>query len=164
MKYVLLLCLIILFGLIGYGVALFFLERKRFFFELKKFLVKLKVDINFLSKRLPIILNESQNFNDKNIRIMLSNYKLYIMPNKSENLEDMFKQITILTYEEKESIFAFFKGLGMIDVYEQTKNLESFMGVVENYYDCANSEAKKFSSLFIKLGIIVGSFIALILL
>ena len=74
MKYALLVGLIALFGLLGFGVSSSYIERKKFFFEFDKFIKNLASNISFYSKKLTDILGEFKPNVGKNLSNLISNF------------------------------------------------------------------------------------------
>lgn len=165
MKIMLSIVLIILFGLIGFGIAGFYISRKKFFFSLNSFIDSFKLDINFSSKKLLNIIDECLlSVNDRYMKLLLQNYKKLVIGGFLIDKTALFKDIGILNEQEKESIFQFFCRLGRIDVINQNENLMHFKSACHEYYNNSKDESVKYSSLYTKLGIIFGAFVALIVI
>lgn len=163
MKIVLVVGIIILFGFIGFSISKHYKERKRFFFEFNNFLLTLKTDINFSSKKLEQIL-ETNSWQCQDIKKLISNYRKMLNFNVGISEDELFTGISILNKQERESIFLFFKSLGKVDIYNQIEIIESFNKSCAEYYRLANDECKKYCGLYTKLGIIIGSFVALMII
>ena len=164
MKIVLCLAVIFLFGLIGFGIAGSYMERKKFFFSFNNFLELIKSDINFSSKKIGQIIDETILIcRDKNFLQLLKNYKNEIKNNLQIEKENLFFNINILSEQEKESIYLFFKRLGRVDISSQTESINQIKNKCDEYYKQAQDEYKKYGSLYTKLGIVFGAFVALII-
>ena len=161
------LCFVVigLCGFIGYGVSNYYIQRKKFFFSNSNFLNTLKTDISFSAKKLEKIIKENfllQNL-CKNYKIMLQNFLNCLEQNEQLEKENLFKGITILSEQEKESIYCFFKKLGKLDSLSQIEEIDKVFNVNNGYYEQAKDDSKKYSTLYIKLGIIIGAFVALMI-
>ena len=162
MKAILLVLIISMFGVIGFGVAGSYFERKRFFFNLLEFLKQTKSLVGFSSTKLTEILNKQSYYGDKHFKRLIKNYMSVLNDNLNISLDNLFYDITILTNEEKQDIFSFFKGLGMYDQTTQIKQIELLESKCKHYFETANEDAKKYGELYSKLGLIVGAFVALV--
>ena len=161
----LVICVIIvgLCALIGYGISISYTQRKKFFFELSNFLNSIKVDIQFSSKKLDLIITNSLNiYMQKDFVRILKNYQKTLTVGRIEK-GSIFDQINILTDQEKETIFQFLLKLGKTNSDSQIESINKTHSVCMGYYEYAKDESKKYGSLYIKLGVIVGSFIAIII-
>ena len=123
----------------------------------------LKHERNFSEKNLIQIL-QNLNVSSGEFRVLIKNY--YSTFNRNEKLtkDILFKNISILTSQEQECIFTFFNSLGKLDVFNQVSAIDNFICVNDEYYKAAKEESSKYGSLYTKLGIIIGSFIALIII
>ena len=107
-KIILCFFIICLCGLIGYGMSNYYLQRKKFFQSLNNFFSSLKTDIGFSSKNLQdiIIFNKNNSNYSVVLRKLLSNFN-EIIQNENTTQEHLFKDIYILTIDEKEFLFFF---------------------------------------------------------
>lgn len=155
---------IVFCGVIGYGVSNFYILRKKFFFCFNHFLICLKSDISFNAYNLVDIIskNINQNYQSKEFKILLESYK-YNLQGKLVK-EAFFKDIKILTAEEQDGIFNFFNALGKTDIKMQLEEIEKVLEANNLYYIDAKEESKKYSSLYTKLGVIIGAFIAVLII
>jgi len=158
------LCVTLVFGFayIGYCISTTYILRKKFFFALNNFLNNLKVDVNFSLKKLENIL-ETTSSNSKEFNCLIENYKLSLNCATLQK-EELFKNITILNADEKESIFLFFKSLGKTDVLNQVAIIDGTLEINKSYLNKANEEGKKYSTLYTKLGIMLGALVALLII
>lgn len=163
-----LLCFAIVFicGFMGYGISKCYLQRKKFFFCLSNFLITLKTDISFGAKSLTTIVENGINHSNSNseFKLLLENY-LKILNNLDKvEMDNLFKGIMFLTVQERESILMFFQNLGKIDSYSQIEEINKFFITSENYYITAKDDSKKYGSLYIKLGVIIGAFVSILII
>ena len=101
---------------------------------------------------------------DINYKKLIKNYSLMLCSDKGFSVNELFEGISILTAQEKEDIGLFFKGLGTFDLTTQIEQIDGFYLHCNNYLQLASEDAKKYGALYSKLGIIVGAFIALIIM
>ncbi len=163
MKVILCIGVIIVCAYIGYSISKTYIMRKKFFFCLSSFLSQVRREINFSSRKLEEFLCNCD-ANSKEFNMLVSNYKKLLLLGESINEKTLFADILILSQQEKDCILDFFKSLGKLDVYNQVNTIDNFNKVIQDYYTAAMEESKKYSTLYIKLGIIVGAFIALIII
>ena len=164
MKIVLCIILVVLFGGIGYGISSNYIKRKRFFFELNNFLIFLKTEISFSQTKLETIINNfKQRACSKDLIILLDNYLISLSRNLLTK-DNLFQKTSILSEQEKESIYLFFNGLGKIDVFNQIDVIEKFINTSAEYLNIAKEESSKYSALYTKLGIIIGAFLSLVII
>lgn len=155
--------LVILFGMLGFGFAGYFIIRKKFFNSLSSFLTEVKTNVNFNSKRITEILNNNSN-NNKNLCKLLENYSICLADTEGVSKEILFDGIKFLTEQEKESIFVFFSSFGKVDVFNQVEQIDCFINSVAEYYESSKKQCDKNCLLYTKLGILFGLFVALIII
>ncbi len=164
MKIVLCIVLIVLFGIVGFGISKVYLKRKRFFYDFSAFLISLKSEIGFSQTKLePLINNLTKNTTSAEFHTLLNSYKL-LFKNIDFSKMELFRNISILTEQEMDSIYKFFKELGRHDVYNQMEIIGKFENSFINFYKSASEDAKKYSSLYTKLGIVLGMMFVLIII
>lgn len=163
LKTILIIVLILLISCIGYGFSYYYIQRKKFFDSLVFFIQNMKNDINFSQDKLIEIIDRNLNVvTNKDLNTLLCNYKNLIISNIDKR--KLFCNINFLKENEKEIIFIFFKGLGKTDVFNQIELLDKFSNKLTEFYSNATHESKKYSSLYLKLGILFGLFVAIILI
>ena len=163
MKVILCIGVIVICAYIGYSISKTYIVRKKFFFCLSSFLSQVRREINFNSKKLEELLCGC-NMNSKEFSTMVLNYKKLLLLGEDINKKNLFADMLILSQQEKDCILDFFKSLGKLDVYNQVNTIDNFYNIIQDYYTTAKEESAKYSTLYIKLGIIVGAFIALIII
>lgn len=161
-----LLCLIIAGATyIGYGLSSYYRKRFRFFKDCTSFASKLIVDINFSKTNLKEIINSNLNSYAGEFKHILNGYLNYLSSEAvliSETL--LFKKNTFLNDEEKQTLFLFFKSLGRYDAENQIKEIQNFTAKFQDLQKTAELESKKYSALYIKLGLMLGILVAIILI
>lgn len=157
--------IILICGFIGFSLSKYYINRKKYFTELSLFLNSLSLDINFTQEKLiPIIEKNINNINLPELKLTVSNY-LSLLKNKKDIEKDLvFTGVTILKNNEKEYLYTFFKGLGRFDCNNQLKEFEKYSKVIDTSIAETTKDSSKYASLYTKLGIIFGLFLALILL
>lgn len=165
-RVILCLAIIVLCGAVGYGVSGYYIQRKKFFFSYELFLNELKSDIGFGAKKLDEIVYSAINRAgiSKDLKTLLNNFMLVIKNGESLNKENLFKTINILNEQERESILSFFKKLGKVDSFSQLEDINKMFVVNGAYLSEAKEDSKKYGTLYIKLGVIIGAFISLLIL
>ena len=149
----------------GFALSKYYINRKKFFVELNLFLNSMNLDISFNQEKLEILLEKNiQSINLKELKTLINNYLSCLKQKQSVEGEKLFDGITLLKKGEKEYLLNFFKGLGRFDCENQAKEFEKYFKVIESSIEETSKEAYKYSSLYIKLGIIFGLFLSLILL
>lgn len=96
---------------------------------------------------------------------VLNGYLIYINSDaKVLNQEELLKKNNFLSDDEKQTIYLFFKSLGRYDAENQIKEIEHFKQKFESLSLSAENESKKYSSLYIKLGLMFGILVAILLI
>lgn len=155
--------LVVLFGMLGFGFSGYFIIRKNFFNSLSSFLMEVKTNVNFNSKRVTEILSNNSNRN-KNVYRLLENYSNSLARKDVVDKDILFDGISFLTEQEKESIFVFFSSLGKVDIFNQVEQIDCFIKTFSEYYDSSKKQCDKKCSLYTKLGILLGLFVALLII
>ncbi len=153
-----------MFGLIGYTLSNFYLYRKKFFFNLDMFVKAFKMNVNFSSKKLIVFIDDYiKNVHDKSFSQLLLNFKNAITMNSSFDYQLLFHDINILNKHEKESVFQLFSKLGRVNVLSQNDYIDGFLDISAEFYNSSKNESIKYSSLYTKLGIILGVLLVIII-
>lgn len=161
MKIVLIIVLIGCCTYIGYGFSKYYTLRNVFFADMTLLMDKLKLDIKFSKEKVGDIV---KNFNpfSKHFKLLCDNFVGILEVGKFDE-QQLFDGINFLKLEEKNTLQAFFKSLGRFDIENQTNQINSFLEEVKKYQISASADKDKYSSLFIKIGFIIGVLIALII-
>ena len=164
MRYALIAFLFCFCVFVGYVFSSKYTKRKRFFDSLISLAEKLSLEINFSRERLHVLI---ENFDEKNKRNLLgidTNFVEYLDKKVDLSTDELFKKIDILKQDEKDSVFLFFKTLGRSDVENQTKEIQSFISRFKEIKNQCEVDHKKYGSLSLKLGIVMGLFLVVILI
>lgn len=161
MKYIIILIVAILFGYVGYGFSMYYKNRAKFFKSLELLFENLKTEIRFSQAKLIEVL-KSYNTNSKEVKIVINNFINCLEYDLEMNQEHLFKNIKILNDDEKNILLIFFKSLGKFDTYNQTNQLENQKNEIASLHKTAEEESKKYTPLYMKLGIILALVVALI--
>lgn len=124
----------------------------------------LELDVSFSQERLKTIIEKnSVNIASVELASVCANV-CSIIENKKTIDDEILSNITILKKEEKQLLTKFFSSLGRYDSSNQTKEIDLYLAKVNECYNTANEECKKYASLFIKLGAIIGVLVCLIII
>jgi stage III sporulation protein AB len=156
------LILIALCTYVGYGFSRYYINRFEFIKKFRFFLSAITLDINFSHQKLATMI-EQHKTQSKELNKLLKNF-LACLDKKKLDDDTLFNSIKLLKDDEKQTIAKFFASLGRFDVENQTKHIQNFDAITENWQNAAEQDKNRFAPLFVKLGIIVGVMISLILL
>ena len=163
MKIALLLGIVSLSGMVGLTISKHYIERKKFFLDLKNFVNSLKNEISFsLIKLIDVVEKLNKQIKNRNINILLANYATILKLKKEMGEDKLFQNISFLNEQERNNVFLFFTRLGRVDVVNQINELDNYSKIFDEYYQNAKANSEKYSSLYTKMGILVGLFIAII--
>ena len=160
-KYLALFLVVALCGYIGYGFSSFYSNRKQFFKSLELLFDKFKAEISFSQNKLLEILQSFSSYS-KDAKRYVQNFVNCLNYDKELSQENVFEGIKILNDDEKSILLTFTKTLGKFDAPRQVDQLANQKQEILNLYNKAEEDAKKYGSLYIKLGVILGLVIALI--
>ncbi|MBE7074443.1 MAG: hypothetical protein E7376_00460 [Clostridiales bacterium] len=164
MKLILILVLVALCGCVGFKISSNYKQRQKFFQALNFFLQSFKTEINFTSNRLLKIIEHAKNtIKSKELNTLLDNYSVLIQNGHDFDNVNLFSGINFLKQQEKETIFIFFKELGKTDVYNQTDSISNMQNICSEFLLQTKKDCDKYCSLYTKLGVLFGLFIALII-
>lgn len=163
MKYLFICLVFCLCVIVGYVFSTRYLKRKRFFASLIALADKLSLEINFSRERLKVLIENFDSSTKKHLLGIDNNFIDYLERKCELTTESLFKKSDILKADEKDVVLLFFKTLGRSDVENQTKEIQSFISRFEEIKSKCDIEQKKYGSLSLKLGVIVGLFCAVIM-
>lgn len=165
MKIALIIVLVCLCSAIGFGFSNGYKQRKNFFDAYVLFLQSLKTDINFSADKLNEIVKRAiQATSCKDFSNLLANYSNSLTARTELSKDALFKDVKLLTSQEKEQIFRFFSGLGKTDVFNQVEIISNELERGKSAFQKVKSDCEKYCPLFAKLGILTGLFLALIII
>jgi len=165
MKWILSGVIIIACLYIGIGISSYYKKRENLFTEIGIFCNKLKSDINFSHKTVLEILSEITPTFKSPLRDILFQYKKMIEKGEFTNFSNLkIIKSAYLRQNEIDMIVQFLSQLGKSDASNQSAIISSFENNFKIYKDECNLEKKKYSSLYIKLSLLIGVFICIILL
>ena len=164
MTIILIVIIIFCFGLIGFKLSSYYINRKKFFSSLVLMLSNIEADVVFSRDKLANILR-------KNIQVCASNDLrtlcekiIFAIDNKEIITLEAFEQIKILRNDERQLLYKFFSSLGRYDAFAQSKEIKTYQLAINDYNKEAQEECKKYSGLFVKLGIIIGILVCLLII
>ena len=161
MKYILLGAIVIICGYIGYGISKYYTSRVKFFRAIIAFAESLDTSINFGKEKILCILEKFKS-ESKEFEALLSAYKKSLI-NEETVFETFLNTSKFIKEDEKHLLKCFFAELGKLDVFNQTKQIENGKSKFAEFLRNSEEEKKKYGTLYLKLGIIFGTLIALLL-
>ncbi len=144
---------------VGYAYSKKYRRRANFFSALVMLCQKFDVEIKFSRERIKNIFENIDPKHKQNLCGLTDNFIQFIDQQIPLEKETLFKNITFLKEQEKDVIFMFFKSLGRSDVDSQSQETKNFQSRFETLASSATNENKKYGSLSVKLGVIVGIFL-----
>ena len=162
MKVILILLLVVLCGMVGYGIGYSYKQRKKFFDAYLSFLQNLKSDIGFSASKLKDIIEKSKNnTSSRDFKNFLDNYLQSIT---DESKPSLFKGIKFLSSDEQEDIANFFMQLGKTDIFNQIDLIKQNIEKVKLQCENVKKDSDKYCPLYTKLGVLAGLFLALVII
>ena len=163
MKLILIVGLCAITRYIGYLLSKQYKLRRDLYVNLKDFVDKISAEIKFknLSVKDVCLANE-KSYNGEFGKVIKSYLKC--LDEKKDFSVDQVGVVKNYTDEERNLITNFFNSLGKFDLKTQIKDMDNFKCRFEEYCEEAKAEYKKYSSLFIKLGLIIGLAISIIII
>lgn len=146
---------------IGWGLSGYYTNRSKFFKSVELLFDNLKTEIRFSQGKLIELLSNFRP-HSKDAQTLITNFVDCLNFDKEINSQNLFLNIKILGEDEKNVLATFFKSLGKFDAFNQTNQLANQQIQLADFFQRAEEDAKKFGTLYIKLGIIVGLAIVLI--
>ena len=164
MTIVLILIIIFCFGLLGYKLSSFYINRKKFFSSLHQLLSSLELDVAFSQDKLKNLINKNiESISSNDLKNICRNYCEFL--DRKEKIDkNFFDNVKILKKDEKELLYSIFSSLGRFDAYSQSREIKTYIIKINEYYANANDECKKYAGLFVKLGIIIGILVCLLII
>ena len=139
--------IIVLSTIIGYLFSLKYTERRCFFEDFNSVVFKLKNEITFTQRPVIDVINSTVK-NDSDILIIYNSF----VQNKI-NYTDNLKY---LSSNEKNFVFDFLSSIGIGDVTSQSKLVDVAISESSSFLKQAIDDEKKYKTLFIKLGLLIG--------
>ena len=152
------------FAIIGYKLASYYINRKKFFSSLQTLLSGIELDIAFSKDKLKNLIKRNTQKLSSTELVYVCDKVCSFLENKQTISNSIFNDISILKKDEKQFVYQIFFNLGKYDSFLQTKEIQSYLIKIDEYYNVANEECKKYAGLFIKLGIIVGLLVCLLII
>lgn len=164
MKWIIIAILFCVCVAIGYIFSTKYKKRVQFYSSLILLAQKLDVEINFSRERLKTLIESIDEKTKKNLFCVDKNFVAYLGSESELDMNKLLEKCSFLKNDEKEMVFLFFKNLGRSDVTGQTKEIQNFLKRFDDNLTKCAAENKKYGSLCLKLGFIVGLFLAVILI
>jgi len=149
--------IVILVGLtyLGWLFTKKYKDRLVFYKDMITFCNILSNQIKFSKNNLSTIVQAHLNSFSPKFKITVEN--LFIK-------KEQYAKIEMFTEEENVAIKTFFNGLGKYDVEGEVNNIKNHKSQIENHFNNAQEQYKKFGPLGTKLGFITGLLICIILI
>jgi len=165
MKWILSVVIVVCCVYVGIGIASYYKKRENLFVELGVFCNKLKNDINFSYKPILEILNETIPTLKSPLKEILIQYSQMIEVGEFTNFSNL-KNIksSYLKQNEIDIIVQFLSQIGKSDAINQNAVISSFEGNFNSFKNDCNLEKKKYSSLYVKLSLLIGLLVCIILI
>ncbi len=151
---------------IGFGIANYYVRREKLYHELVMFGEKLKSDIGFLLLPVGEILKgAARQFTSSLAELIEASAGVLAEGNPLSEAE-LFErwQTKLLSPEEKLLVCRFFSMLGRSDEKTQLENIENYCQRFRQCESECQSERKRYSPMFRKLGFLAGLAICLFIL
>ncbi len=124
----------------------------------------IEADVTFTHDKLKYVIK--RNCEKLNSRELIALCDLiYQRLEDKKNIEvSLLDNISILKKDEKEFIYKYFSNIGRFDVMSLSNEMGTYKNKIKIKCDESREECKKYASLFIKLGIIVGLLVCLLVI
>jgi stage III sporulation protein AB len=162
MKYFVLVSIAAICCFLGYLFSKKYKRRACFYQALISLCQKFDVEINYSRERVKNIFLSLDEKIQKNLYGIDKNFILYLDKKCDLDKENLFQNINFLKDIDKDIIYQFFRSIGRSDLDSQSKEIKNYLAKFESNSLSAHEDNKKFGSLSMKLGIIVGLFIIVI--
>lgn len=157
MKVVLIVVLIIVVMIISFSVAGQYKDRCDFYYNLKLFLNKLKLNLSYKQDKLKDFLKTTNS--QKQFKIFINDYDCYL---KTGNLN--LSNIKILDSDEIIQLETYIKSIGNYDAKNELGQLDTFLVEIENKLEKVNEDKKKLYPIIIKLSFLFAIALGIILI
>lgn len=159
MKYLLLLCLLVLCTLVAKGLANYYVERFNFFSALKKLLNDFVLNVNFKKEKIYTILSKQEQK-----QTAINNFiDMYLEFIKSDKQID-FGKIRILNDDEIILLNDIVNSVGRADAGNEKSKIENYITQIDEIYTKCKEEKEKKAPLIIKLGFLLALGLCIILI
>ena len=151
---------------VGFGIAGYYKKRESLFTELGIFCGKLKSDIKFSSKPLNEILSEIIPTLKSPLKNILQNFLSMISRGEFTDFTNVNKKINSIYLKsgEAEIIVQFLSSLGKSDCDSENETISAFEQRFNDFKSECFKEKKKYSSMYLKLSVLIGLFVCIILI
>lgn len=166
MKVVLIIVVILGFSYIGNGFGGWFFKKKKLINNIVNFCGLLKVQIDFSNNEISKIIENNMDSYDYALKGILKSYVKLLKKESHIDLEVLRKNIKTNYLEEEElnTLLSFFNELGKSDKDNQINIINNYLVTFNSYLKESEISAKKYGTLFKKLGFFAGVLVSIILL
>jgi len=157
MKWFLIIVLIVVIMIIAKAVSDQYREKYDFYYNLKIFFEKFKINLSFKQEKLNDFLNEMKF--KKNFNIFIQSYKEFLHTNQL-NLSN----IKILDEEEKNQLDFYLKNIGKHDTNGELLQLDSFLSEINQKVKKCEQDKNKLCPMILKLSLLFAIGVGIILI
>lgn len=160
MKYIIIVCVIFISGIIGYIIKLRFRNQKELLCYIKNYLEFLAVNISVYQNDIPTITNnfiiQQNNKNAKYVKIFQNNNNLYQI-NTNFIKEYIFDELYIL------ELTSLFKNLGKSDKSNEYEKIKIELSQVDGWINASEKLEKEKGDLYFKICLALGVALSIII-
>ena len=155
MKLLLLSTIFVCCVLIGLYIKQYFVSKQYFYYDLLSFCDYIKLNISSSKQKLSTIIAKHKDNYHKDFSMLLDNYIEYIRGTISQQ---EFNKVNIkpLNEEEGQEVKYFLSDLGGLLREEEIENIALKRNVFESKHICCQQNTSKYSSVILKLFIMLG--------
>lgn len=164
MKYLLMVSIIILSGVVGRKLSKVFVIRDLFFKEMTNLCVFIKNNINFNQSKIEDIFNEYLTVCDKENVVAIKCLKQCLINENFESLINDNLTFCFLNKEEKLMLVKFMKGLGLASNDIESYKIDEFLNYLNKVKEEASLKRKKNEGMIYKLSLMVGAVVCILIL
>ncbi len=146
---------------IGIKISKHYAIRERFYKDLCDYFKEYKLKVSYSKQKILEIIDTSRNYG-KEFSHFLMEYKRYITCEIDETLLTKCNSLYFLNVEERKEVVDMFLSLGTMSKEEEMEKSRAGEIINSEKYNKCKIEKSKFSSLYVKLFIILALFIFII--
>ena len=161
MKVVLVIVLIALCALVGWGISDYYRRRRKFFEDLFRFNQNFRTCVQFSGDPLAKFVAESEQEARPDFRKVLERFSARL---KSGDRSEFHFEDTPLTPEERAKLSRYFEELGSCDARTEREKCEAYRNEFQQTLDSVRAEEQRNSALSVKLGIYFGVLAAILII
>ncbi len=166
MKTILLSAVFIIPVYVGFVFSKKYVKKSNFYNGLMGFCNSAINEINFCHTRLKELIDNNMSIANVEYKKFLILYKSYLTEGKGRETfgNEIRENFNYLTNDEIDKIVSFFCNLGNRDVDSELSNINNYLSTFDTYNKVAEENKKKYSPMYIKLGILFGVAVVVVLI